>query len=86
MIGVPVAERSPSTRRTLDASLCGRAPAAAVAADASAPGSITPADRNESFSSRTRPLGCFTGTFVWCGARRCVVVDVSGSSRMRRSW
>ena len=31
---MPVAERSPSTSRTLDASLCGRAPAALAAADA----------------------------------------------------
>ena len=85
MIGVPVAERCPSTSRTLDASRCGRAPAAEAVA-ASAPGSGTALDRKEPCSSRTRPFGLVTGTFVWCGAGRWVVVDVSGSLRWRRSW
>ena len=81
MIGVPVAERAPSTSSTLDA----LARAGAAAALAVLPGSSTPEDRNVPFSSRTRPFGRAALTVVWCGAALAVVVDVSGSLRWRRS-
>ena len=81
MIGVPVAERSPSTSRTFDAfARCGAARALSVP-----PGSSTPADLKVPFSSRTRPFGFAALTSVWCGAAFAVVVDVSGSLRWRRS-
>ena len=83
MIGVPVAERAPSTSSTLDALM--RGALAAAAAACASPGSVTPADLNVPCSSRTRPLGFAADTFVWCAAARAVVVDVSGSLRWRRS-
>ena len=84
MIGVPVAERSPSTSRTLDA-FRARAGGAA-AADASAPGSVTPADLNESLLEPHEALRLRRRDVRLVRRRRCVVVDVSGSLRMRRSW
>ena len=80
MIGVPVAERLPLTSRTFEALARW-----AVAACASAPGSVIADERKLPFSSRTSPRRRAALTSVWCGAAAAVVVDVSGSSRWRRS-